>query len=170
LRAMNFALKFAYENRHIMMLIVVDIFARNKLPIDYKDIINIHHNYASIENHFGKNVIVHRKGATLARNGTVGIIPGSMGSNSYIVRGKGNKDSFTSCSHGAGRRMSRSKAKKTINMDAFKHKMKGIEYEPTKDNLDEAPQAYKDIDDVMEQQKDLVEAMVKLSPIAVVKG
>ncbi len=172
-KAMKFALRFAFYNRKVMMMIVSDLFKKSKLPWpdDWQDdMINIHHNYASMENHFGKNVLVHRKGATLARKGVVGIIPGSMGTSSYIVEGLGNNESFHSCSHGAGRKMSRSQAKKTITMSSFKHKMRDIEYEPTKDNLDEAPQAYKDIDDVMEQQKDLVKIITKLTPIAVVKG
>jgi len=171
LKAMEFALEFAFANREIMMLIVSEIFAKNELPwAEPKNIINIHHNYASIENHYGKNVIVHRKGATLARSKTVGIIPGSMGTNSYIVKGLNNPESFTSCSHGAGRKMSRSKAKKTIDIDDFKSKMKDIECDATVDHLDEAPQAYKDIDEVMSQQADLVEISTKLSPLAVIKG
>jgi tRNA-splicing ligase RtcB (3'-phosphate/5'-hydroxy nucleic acid ligase) len=172
-RAMQFSLAFALANRRVMMMAVAEVFAKNKLPWpeNWKgDMINIHHNYASIENHFGKNVIVHRKGATLARTGTVGIIPGSMGTSSYIVKGLGNPDSFMSCSHGAGRTMSRSKAKKTIDITDFRFKMKDIECDATVDHLDEAPQAYKDIDEVMRQQADLVESTVQLSPLAVIKG
>lgn len=171
--AMNFALDFAFANRILMMDLVAYAFHRNKVkwPDDWrKQMINIHHNYATMENHHGENLMVHRKGATLARTSVTGIIPGSMGTNSYIVKGKGNEKSFMSCSHGAGRKMSRSEAKKKITMDAFKHKMKGIEYDPIKDNLDEAPQAYKDIDEVMAQQDDLVEIVHKLTPRAVIKG
>ena len=173
LQAMNFALDFAYANRILMMDLVAYAFHRNKVkwPDDWRDkMINIHHNYATLENHGGENVVVHRKGATLARTSVTGIIPGSMGTNSYIVRGKGNEKSFMSCSHGAGRKMSRTEARKKITMDAFEHKMKGIEYNPIKDNLDEAPQAYKDIDEVMAQQDDLVEIVHKLTPRAVIKG
>jgi len=171
--SMNFALKFAYENRRVMMMILAKIFLDRGIEWDsdwQQKMINIHHNYATMENHFGSNVVVHRKGATLARAGTIGIIPGSMGTSSYIVRGLGNKESFNSCSHGAGRKMSRSKAKKTIDMEDFTKVMQGVDYTPIKDNLDEAPQAYKDIDQVMEQQQDLVSIEVKLTPLAVVKG
>jgi len=173
LRAMNFALEFALANRRVMMMIVAEVFAKNKLPwpeLWEDEMINIHHNYASIENHLGKNLIVHRKGATLARVGTMGIIPGSMGTSSYIVKGLGNKESFMSCSHGAGRKMSRGQAKKTIDIHDFQYKMKGIECDATLGHLDEAPQAYKDIDEVMRQQADLVEITTQLSPLAVIKG
>lgn len=135
--------------------------------------INIHHNYASIEHHFGKNVVVHRKGATLARTGVTGIIPGSQGTSSYIVRGKGDKASMNSCSHGAGRKMSRTRAQKTLNLDNEKGTLdaKGIIHAiRTKKDLDEASGAYKDIETVMDEQKDLVDILVKLSPLAVVKG
>ena len=132
--------------------------------------INIHHNYAQMEHHFGENVMVHRKGATLARIDTTGIIPGSMGSSSYIVKGKNNAESFTSCSHGAGRRMSRSQAKKTIDMGAFRQAMHGIEFQVRPEALDEAPQAYKDIDEVLLQEEDLVTPIVKLRPLGVIKG
>jgi tRNA-splicing ligase RtcB len=173
LRAMNFSLEFALANRRIMMMVVAEVFTKNKLAwpeLWEDDMINIHHNYASIEHHFGRDLIVHRKGATLARAGTVGIIPGSMGTSSYIVKGLGNPESFMSCSHGAGRKMSRSQAKKTIDISDFRLKMKGIECDATVGHLDEAPQAYKDIDDVMRQQADLVEITTKLFPLAVIKG
>ena len=150
--AMNFALDFAYLNRQLMLKFIGDAFADHGLVWKVSglfNMINIHHNYASIENHFGKYVIIHRKGATLASNKTIGIIPGSMGTSSYIVNGLGCDDSFKSCSHGAGRNMSRTKAKKTIKMEDFKNVMEGIEYEPVESNLDEAPQAYKDIDEVV---------------------
>lgn len=135
--------------------------------------ISIHHNYASLENHYGKNVIVHRKGATLAREGIIGIIPGSQGTASYIVLGKGKEASLCSCSHGAGRRMSRMKAKQILDLSKVQEEMnnKGIVHNITSVNaLDEAPDAYKDIDTVMEEQKDLVEPIVKLKPLAVIKG
>ena len=135
--------------------------------------ISIHHNYASLENHYGKNVIVHRKGATLAREGIIGIIPGSQGTASYIVLGKGKEASLCSCSHGAGRRMSRMEAKQILDLSKVQEEMnnKGIVHNITSVNaLDEAPDAYKDIDTVMEEQKDLVEPIVKLKPLAVIKG
>lgn len=141
--------------------------------IKYCETINIAHNYASLESHFGKNVWVHRKGATLAREKTVGIIPGSQGSCSYIVQGKGNKDSFESCSHGAGRRMGRKQAKIELNLQEEIDKMNelGVIHSiRTRDELDEAVGAYKDIKEVMKNQEDLVEILVELKPLAVIKG
>jgi len=135
--------------------------------------INIAHNYARMENHFGTNVMVHRKGATLATEDTIGIIPGSMGSNSYIVKGKGNPESFNSCSHGAGRCMGRGQAIKSLNLE---NEIKILEDQGivhgirTADDLDEATSSYKNIKDVMENQKDLVEILVELSPLGVIKG
>jgi len=133
--------------------------------------INIAHNYASEEEHYGETVMVHRKGATLASKGHVGIIPGSMGTHSYIVEGRGNKASFNSCSHGAGRTMSRSKAKKALTLSKEVDKMDGIVhgmYSVAK--LDEAVGAYKNIDKVMENQKDLVKIKYVLSPLVSIKG
>ena len=137
------------------------------------DIINIHHNYAVQEHHFGRDVWVHRKGATLAREGTIGIIPGSQGTCSYIVEGLGNESSLCSCSHGAGRKMSRMKAKELLTVEGEAKRMDdlGIVHSIRNVNdLDEAPSAYKDIDVVMEEQKDLVKILVKLSPLGVIKG
>ena len=133
--------------------------------------INIAHNYASLESHYGQNVWVHRKGATLAREGTIGIIPGSQGTASYIVEGLGNKESFESCSHGAGRKMGRKQAQRELNLEEEQAKLKGILHSVRgiKD-LDEASGAYKDIKTVMENQKDLVKILVELKPLAVVKG
>jgi len=168
---MNFCMDFSYENRKIMMAEVIRVW----LMITVKDFIvekpiNIHHNYASLEHHFGRDVWVHRKGATLAREKTVGIIPGSMGTSSYIVQGKGNEQSFCSCSHGAGRTMSRTKAKETLSLDKFGEIMKDIVFHCDKEHLDESPMAYKDIDQVMEQQKELITIKTKLTPLAVEKG
>ena len=140
------------------------------------EMINIAHNYASLENHMGANVWVHRKGATRAYKDEIGIIPGSMGTKSYIVRGLGNAQSFKSCSHGAGRLMSRSKASQTLTEIEVDKAMEGIIHgrwgKNRRGNLDfgEAPQAYKDIDVVMENQKDLVEIVTELKPLAVIKG
>jgi tRNA-splicing ligase RtcB len=170
LEAMNFCLAFAKLNRSIMM-------EKCKLAISpYGDVIetiSIHHNYARWENHFGTNVIVHRKGATSAKDGEIGIIPGSQGTKSYITVGKGNKDSFMSSSHGAGRMMSRTAAIKNLDYDAEVKKMDdlGILHSiRNKENLDEASGAYKDIDIVMENQKDLVDIKVELTPLGVIKG
>lgn len=141
--------------------------------IEFDEIINIAHNYAAYEKHFGSNVIVHRKGATSARKGEVGIIPGSQGTKSYIVEGLGNTESFTSCSHGAGRVMSRTKAQNSLKLEDEKcilDKQGIIHGIKSKKDLDEAPSAYKDIDVVMENQKDLVKTVVELTPLVVVKG
>jgi tRNA-splicing ligase RtcB len=135
--------------------------------------INIHHNYAAWENHFGENVVVHRKGATSARDGQIGLIPGSQGTSSYVVRGKGNPDSFMSCSHGAGRKMGRKEACRTLDLAAEQKLLddKGIIHAIRgQDDLEEASGAYKSIDVVMEEQKDLVDILVKLEPLAVIKG
>jgi tRNA-splicing ligase RtcB len=138
---------------------------------EFEPMINIAHNYASLENHYGKNVWVHRKGATLARKGTIGIIPGSMGTSSYIVEGLGNKESFESCSHGAGRKMGRRQAIENLNLDEEQKKMKNILGKPrNKEDLQEAPGAYKNIIDVINNEKDLVKVLVKLKPLAVIKG
>jgi len=181
IREMQYCVDFALANRKLMMdriqNIFVDIYGfcdrgNEKLGgMYFEEIINIAHNYASLENHFGKNVWVHRKGATLAREDTIGIIPGSMGTKSYIVKGLGNPESFESCSHGAGRRMGRKEAIRTLNLKDEQKKMNGIIGAPrNQDELEEAPGAYKDIDEVMENQNDLVEIIVKLKPLAVIKG
>jgi len=174
---MNYCVDFALANRKLMMDRIRNVLWKevgNKIGrIKYCETINIAHNYASLESHFGKNVWVHRKGATLAREKTVGIIPGSQGSCSYIVQGKGNKDSFESCSHGAGRRMGRKQAKIELNLQEEIDKMNelGVIHSiRTRDELDEAVGAYKDIKEVMKNQEDLVEILVELKPLAVIKG
>ncbi len=171
---MQYCVDFALANRTHMMETILGIF---DVVFDFKmenePMINIAHNYATMENHFGKNVMVHRKGATSAKEGEIGIIPGSQGTASYIVKGKGNRDSFKSCSHGAGRTMSRSKARAELSLDKEKELLdnKGIVHSIRNVNdLDEASGAYKDIDVVMEEQKDLVDIVVKLQPLGVVKG
>ena len=172
IQAMNYALEFALENRKRMMECVKSEFVR-VLHCEFEDEINIHHNYAKIEHHFNSNVMVHRKGATSAYKGQYGIIPGSQGTASYIVKGKGTEDSFKSCSHGAGRKMSRKKARATLNFEEEKSKLdnQGIIHSlRQKNNLDEASSAYKDIDVVMDEQKDLVDIVVELKPLAVIKG
>jgi len=175
LREMQYCVDFALANRELMLNKIAEIF--NKTigwkKIDLKETINIAHNYASMENHFGNNVMVHRKGATLAREKTIGIIPGSQGSCSYIVKGKGNRESFMSCSHGAGRNMSRNQAKKDLVLKDEIKKMDDlgiIHGIRNQSDLDEATGAYKDIGIVMDNQKDLVEILVELKPMAVIKG
>ncbi len=164
--AMNFCLGFALANRRVMSRDVRDAFA---LWLDFQvlDEINIHHNYAAryvLAN--GEEVILHRKGATEATVDTVGIVPGSQGSSSFIVRGRGEPESFCSCSHGAGRRLSRTMAKKLLDVDKCVAAMKrmGLECDKNRFPLDEAMEAYKDIMQVMADQDDLVETVAELRP------
>ena len=170
---MDLCLLFSKANRKVMSEIITEEFKRVFPNVEILQEINIHHNYVALENHFGRNVYVHRKGATLARKGTIGIIPGSQGTSSYIVEGLGNPKSMCSCSHGAGRKMSRKKAVEELDLTQEQAKLdeKGILHSLRyKKSLDEAPSAYKDIDTVMEEQKDLVKILVKLQPLAVIKG
>ena len=172
IREMDYAVEFALANRKLMMENCLKSF--NKvIETNQLDFINIAHNYARLENHFGHNVMVHRKGATLADINTIGIIPGSQGTHSYIVKGKGNIMSFKSCSHGAGRKMGRNVAMKTLNLEEEIKALddKGIIHaiRGTKE-LDEAPGAYKDIDIVMKNQEDLIEILIELTPLGVIKG
>ena len=169
-QAMKYCLNFAEGNRDLMarrtllcLSSVVDCYM--------EDEIDIHHNYAAFENHYGKDVLVHRKGATKATLGLRGIIPGSMGTSSYITKGLGNPESFESCSHGAGRRMGRKDAVRTLNLKDEQNKMIGIVHGlRDASNLDEAPGAYKNIDEVMKNQEDLVEIKISLKPLASIKG
>ena len=135
-----------------------------------KEAINCHHNYVSIENHFDEKVFLTRKGAISAREGELGIIPGSMGAKSFIVRGKGNVQSFNSCSHGAGRSMSRTAAKKAFSAEDLKRQTQGVECRKDDGVVDEIPGAYKDIDKVMQNQSDLVEIVHTLKQVVCVKG
>lgn len=177
LREMNYCVEFALASRKLMMERIINIVGAVTLTSKYKfyenAMINIAHNYAVMEHHFGQNVMIHRKGATLARKGTVGIIPGSQGTKSYIVEGLGNPMSFDSCSHGAGRKMGRKEAKNKLNLQeeikrlddqGIIHSIRGVE------DLDEASGAYKPIETVMNNQKDLVKILVELQPVAVIKG
>lgn len=173
IREMKFALDFAQANRDLMIEKIKESFNKHVDNVTYEETINIHHNYAALEHHFGMNVMIHRKGATRAYEGEIGLIPGSQGTSSYIVRGLGNSESFKSCSHGAGRKMSRKKAQKNLDIEkecAILDEKGVIHSIRNKDDLDEAPSAYKDIDVVMEEQKDLVEIVTKLEPLAVIKG
>lgn len=169
--AVSWAQDFALSNREAMMAATLGALAKHVRPFEATDMaVNCHHNYVEREHHFGENVWVTRKGAVRAREGDLGIIPGSMGTGSFIVRGKGNKDSFCSCSHGAGRKMSRGEAKRTITLELHAEAMKGIEARLDADVLDESPAAYKDIGAVMEAQGDLVEIVHRLRQIVNVKG
>ena len=178
---MLFALRYAKENRRRMMEAMKETLSEMVPEANFVRTIDIHHNYAACEEHFGKKVFVHRKGATSAKLDEIGIIPGSMGTASYIVRGLGNPDSFMSCSHGAGRRMSRIAASTTLTVEECDRAMDGIVcerwhkykgYGKAKGRLDlsEAPQAYKDIEDVIASERDLVEPLVRLVPLASLKG
>ncbi len=135
-----------------------------------EEAVNCHHNYASLEEHFGERIWITRKGAVSAREGELGIIPGSMGARSFIVRGKGNPDSYASCSHGAGRKMSRGAAKRRFSLDDLKMQTDGVECRKDKGVIDEIPGAYKDIDKVMEAQSDLVDVVHTLKQVLCVKG
>lgn len=173
--AVKWAQKFARINREIMMQAVQTILLY-KFPeaysrsLIYETAINCHHNYVNTENHFGSNVLLTRKGAVRAREGDLGIIPGSMGAKSFIVRGKGNAESFHSCSHGAGRKMSRNQARKQFTLDDHAKATEGIECRKDAEVIDETPAAYKDIDAVMAAQSDLIEIVHTLKQIVCVKG
>ncbi len=171
---MQYCVDFAFANRKLMMDNILMTFKTIiGKGFEAEDLINIAHNYARWEHHFGSNVLVHRKGATSAREGETGIIPGSQGTKSYIVKGKGNTESFQSCSHGAGRKMGRKQAIRELSLEAEAKALdeKGVIHAIRNErDLDEAPGAYKDIDIVMENQKDLVDIEVELTPMAVIKG
>jgi tRNA-splicing ligase RtcB len=175
LKCMNWAVGFAKDNREEMMYLAlsalvgkIDEPLAKRFPLS--NMISIAHNYASIENHFGNNVMVHRKGAIHLRKDTIGLIPGSMGTHSFIVKGKGNPDSFDSCSHGAGRRMSRAKAKEAVSEASFASSMDSTFTAPSSKYLDEAPGAYKDIEEVIRAQEDILEVVHTLTPIITLKA
>lgn len=180
-RDMLFALRYAQENRRRMMAVFKETLTEFVPETEFLREVNIHHNYAAFEEHFGETLCIHRKGATSAKSGEIGIIPGSMGTASYIVRGLGNPESFMSCSHGAGRRMSRIAACSTLTVEECDAAMAGIacgRWQPYRKHgkakgrldLSEAPQAYKAIDEVIESELDLIEPQVRLTPLAVLKG
>ncbi len=173
--AVGWAQDYAKKNRIVTMDAVVkavqQFFPVQILTDDTTETaVNCHHNYVEMENHFGKNVYVTRKGAVRAREGELGIIPGSMGAKSFIVRGKGEKQSFCSCSHGAGRVMSRTQARKTFTLEDHIKDTAGVECRKDADVIDETPKAYKDIDAVMTAQSDLVDVVHTLRQIVCVKG
>lgn len=172
-REMQYCIDFALCNRKLMMSRIQDVLESVFPEIEFEPMINIAHNYAAWETHFGKNVVVHRKGATFAGKGTIGIIPGSQGTASYIVEGLGNPESFNSCSHGAGRVLSRTAAINQLDMEAEVQRLneRGIIHAiRNKSDLQEAPSAYKDIDEVINNQLDLIAVKTRLLPIAVIKG
>jgi len=170
--AVEWAQNFARINREVMMARVIAVM-KTVLGIPFEtqmEAVNCHHNYISREHHYGKNVIITRKGAVSAREGEMGIIPGNMGAKSFIVRGLGNEESFCSCSHGAGRVMSRTQAKKEVSMEEHLKATQGVECRKDRDVIDETPKAYKSIEKVMEAQKDLVEIVHTLKQIVCIKG
>lgn len=173
LRDLHFAQDYARENRRAMLsriLAQVSALLNEGRPLVPEMEINCHHNYAVKERHFGEEVLVTRKGAVRAGPGDLGIIPGSMGTRSYIVRGKGNPESFDSCSHGAGRRMSRHEAKRRFSVADLREQTRGVECRKDAGVLDEIPSAYKPIDEVMANQSDLVEVVASLKQALCVKG
>ncbi|HCC53466.1 MAG TPA: RtcB family protein [Desulfobulbaceae bacterium] len=170
---MSFCIEFALANRTLMMERVQEALADVVGQVEYGEMVNKSHNFAAWEYHGTQDVLVHRKGATRVRKDEQGLIPGSQGTASYIVRGLGNAESFDSCSHGAGRRMGRKQAIRELDFDTEKARLDAlgvIHAIRGRNDLEEAPGAYKDIDQVMENQCDLVEIVVKLRPLAVVKG
>jgi tRNA-splicing ligase RtcB len=174
-RDLQWAQSYALRNREIMMArtlraVAKVIFGDWRTPLEPVFQVNCHHNYAERETHYGEEVIVTRKGAVRARRGDFGIIPGSMGARSFIVRGRGNLESFESCSHGAGRTMSRTQAKKQFTEADLVAQTEGVECRKDKGVIDEIPGAYKDIDKVMDDQRDLVEIVATIKQVLVVKG
>lgn len=176
--AVSWAQDYALENRRVMMQAVLKAIWQTLtgdstvegLALVSEEAVSCHHNYVEKENHFGRNLWVTRKGAVQAREGQLGIIPGSMGQKSYIVRGKGNVESYCSCSHGAGRQMSRTEAKRRFSLTDLVAQTEGVECRKDADVIDEIPGAYKSLDLVMENQKDLVEVVHTLKAVLCVKG
>jgi tRNA-splicing ligase RtcB len=172
-KAVHWAQDYALANRQLMMEnIIAAVRGSGEVPAFQADmeVVSCHHNYVAWENHYGQNVLITRKGAMRAREGDLGIIPGSMGARSYIVRGKGNPESFTSCSHGAGRAMSRGEAKRRFTVADHMKATAGVECRKDADVIDETPMAYKSIDAVMEAQKDLIDIVHTLRQVVCVKG
>jgi tRNA-splicing ligase RtcB len=173
-REMQYCISFGMCNRYLMMERIVQILEDFfGTAFACEDPVNIAHNYAAIENHFGEELVIHRKGATKASEGLIGIIPGSQGTKSFIVTGKGNPESFESCSHGAGRVMGRNQAIRTLDLEEEIRrldKLNIIHSIRSRSDLEEAPSAYKNINMVMDRQTDLVDVKVSLSPLAVIKG
>lgn len=171
INAVHWAQEYALENRREMMTLILSAL-RSCLPefTLTREAINCHHNYVSKEQHSGELLYITRKGAIRAGEGELGIIPGSMGAKSYVVRGKGNPESFCSCSHGAGRKMSRNEAKRQFDKEDLERQTRGVECRKDKGVIDEIPGAYKDIDQVMENQRDLVEVVHTLKQVLCIKG
>jgi tRNA-splicing ligase RtcB len=172
IEAMTWAQDYAATNRDLMLHLVLKVlrahFGERFAPGEAA--VNCHHNFSSRETHFGKSVWITRKGAVSAKAGQLGITPGSMGAKSYIVRGKGNAEAYCSCSHGAGRRMSRGEAKRQFSLGDLAEQTAGVECRKDAGVIDEIPRAYKDIDAVMAAQADLVEVVATLKQVMCIKG
>jgi tRNA-splicing ligase RtcB len=164
------AQQYAWYNRDTMLKLYKNILKKMFSKVQFLDEVQCHHNYVAEEMHFGEELIVTRKGAIRARKNDMGIIPGSMGTRSYIVRGLGNEEALCSASHGAGRRMSRGKAKKMFTLADLEEQTKGVHCRKDEGVLDEIPGAYKPIEKVMSYQSDLVEVVAELKQIMCVKG
>jgi tRNA-splicing ligase RtcB len=172
MEAVHWAQGYALANREAMMTATLQAFeaAMGRAIKPGEMAVNCHHNYVSWERHYGQNVMLTRKGAVSAKDGELGIIPGSMGAKSFIVRGKGNRESFCSCSHGAGRAMSRNEARKRFTLADHEAATAGVECRKDADVIDETPAAYKSIDAVMAAQADLVDVVHTLKQVVCVKG
>ncbi|MBL9024030.1 MAG: RtcB family protein, partial [Myxococcales bacterium] len=169
-RDLDWAQRYAWENRRKMLELVLAAVSKSLPQAKFEAPILCHHNYVAEEVHFGEKLLVTRKGAISAKRGLLGIIPGSMGARSYVVRGLGHAAAFESASHGAGRRMSREQAKKRFSLRDLEEQTQGIECRKDRGVLDEIPGAYKDIEEVMARQKDLVEIVHELRQVVCVKG
>ncbi|HEX6100121.1 MAG TPA: RtcB family protein [Thermoanaerobaculia bacterium] len=172
-KAVHWAQSYAMKNRELMMAAIVEAIRASELLPPFEanaEVVNCHHNYVAVEEHYGERVFVTRKGAVRAGKDDLGIIPGSMGAKSFIVRGKGNPESFESCSHGAGRSMSRAEAKRRFTVEDHARATEGIECRKDQDVIDETPAAYKSIEAVMQAQADLVDVVHTLRQVVVVKG
>jgi tRNA-splicing ligase RtcB len=171
-QAVLWAQEYALINRQEMMRLILDTLTRVDLPAFevVGEAISCHHNYVTLENHYKSNIFLTRKGAISAREGQWGIIPGSMGTKSYIVKGKGNRESFCSCSHGAGRRMGRREAKRRFSTEDMIAQTQGVECRKDENVIDEIPAAYKPIEEVMENQNDLVDIVHTLKQVVCIKG
>jgi tRNA-splicing ligase RtcB len=170
---LKWAQAYAMKNREIMMDRLLKVFNKmfnHRQPFKPELAVNCHHNYVALEQHYGEEVFVTRKGAINAATGTYGIIPGSMGAKSYIVKGRGLPESFNSCSHGAGRKLSRGAAKRAFTKDDLERQTAGVECRKDVGVLDEIPGAYKSIEAVMKNQEDLVEVVAEIKQVVCVKG
>jgi tRNA-splicing ligase RtcB len=170
---LKWAQTYAMKNREIMMARLLKVFNKmfnHRQPFKPELAVNCHHNYVALERHYGEDVFVTRKGAINAATDTYGIIPGSMGAKSFIVKGRGSAESFNSCSHGAGRKMSRSAAKRAFTREDLAKQTAGVECRKDQGVVDEIPGAYKSIEAVMKNQEDLVEVVAEIKQVVCVKG